>query len=202
MDFNKAENTFFFINSENESMEIVLNYDTEDKFYHTLLTKSFAAVMDLPSDHSLVLTNSKQPNYFHQKIPAFDIKYIDDCFETKDFPDPTKYLIKNTSFSNYTKDDIFDCWIYKTKSWSDLFSISENKSSKSKTPIKSSSNSISQVTSPKDDFDNFMSSKRSKKDSPSKHLNIEPMDKNEKNAIKCKFNEERFDRYSSNSDSS
>lgn len=53
MDFNKAENTFFFINSENESMEIVLNYDTEDKFYHTLLTVSIVIV--IPTGTNAVL---------------------------------------------------------------------------------------------------------------------------------------------------
>lgn len=57
------------------------------------------------------------------------------------------YRIKNTSFSNYTKDDIFDCWLYQNKTWSDLVPISENKNNNWKTSIKSSStNSISQVT--------------------------------------------------------
>lgn len=45
MDFDKAENIFFFINSENESIEIVLNYDTIDKFYYTLLTVSIVIVV-------------------------------------------------------------------------------------------------------------------------------------------------------------
>ncbi|KAF0693819.1 Uncharacterized protein FWK35_00035235, partial [Aphis craccivora] len=37
------------------------------------------------------------------------------------------YRIKSTSPANYTKNDIYDCWLYQNKSWSDLVSIPENK---------------------------------------------------------------------------
>jgi len=53
---------------------------------------SFADVFDIPNDHSMVLAKPGQTNYFHEKIPAFDIRYIEDCFKIKDYPDPTKYL--------------------------------------------------------------------------------------------------------------
>jgi len=53
---------------------------------------SFADVFDIPNDHSMVLTRPGQTNYFHENIPAFDIRYIEDCFKIKDYPDPTKYL--------------------------------------------------------------------------------------------------------------
>lgn len=53
---------------------------------------SFADVLDVPNDHSMVLAKPGKTNYFNLKIPAFDIKYIEDCFKIKDFPDPTKYL--------------------------------------------------------------------------------------------------------------
>jgi len=53
---------------------------------------SFADVLSTPNDHSMVLARPGQTNYYNQKIPAFDIKYIEDIFEIKDYPDPTKYL--------------------------------------------------------------------------------------------------------------
>lgn len=51
-----------------------------------------ADVLDTQNDHAMVLAIPQVTKYFHQKIPAFNIKYIEDCFNTKDFPDPTKYL--------------------------------------------------------------------------------------------------------------
>ncbi|XP_029347867.1 uncharacterized protein LOC100572728 isoform X2 [Acyrthosiphon pisum] len=104
----------------------------------------------------MVLARPGQTTYFHEKIPAFDIKYIEDCFKIKGYPDPTKYLIKNTSSGNYTKNDIFDCWVYQNKSWSDLISIPENKNIICKVAAPwSSANSISQVTSSNEDLDDI-----------------------------------------------
>lgn len=54
------------------------------------------------------------------------------------------YRIKNTSPASYTKNDIFDCWLYQNKSWSDLVSISENKNDNHKI-ISSSTNLISKA---------------------------------------------------------
>lgn len=161
-DFNLAENVFYFHNSELQSLAFVLDWDTKEKFYFNLLSMSFADVFDIPNDHSMVLARPGQTNYFHENIPAFDIKYIEDCFKIKDYPDPTKYLIKNTGSGNYTKDDIFDCWLYQNKSWSDLISIPE----KSK-----STNSISQVTSSNHDIDGNVLSNRLQKASSSKNSN-------------------------------
>lgn len=61
-------------------------------FKFLFLQKSFADVFDFPNDHSMVLARPEKTNYFHQNIPAFDIRYIEDCFKIKDYPDPTKYL--------------------------------------------------------------------------------------------------------------
>lgn len=44
------------------------------------------------NEHAMVLTNPDNSTYFHKKIPAFDIKYIEDIFKHGDYPDPTKYL--------------------------------------------------------------------------------------------------------------
>ncbi|XP_022177569.1 uncharacterized protein LOC111038676 [Myzus persicae] len=164
-DFDLAENIFYFHNPETKSLAFVLNWDTKEKFYLNLLRKSYADVVDTPNDHSMVLTRPEKPNYFHKKIPAFDIKYIEDCFKIKDYPDPTKYLIKNTSLSNYTKDDILDCWLYQNKSWSDLVPIPKNKYDNWITANqRSSSNSISQVTSSNN---NIVPSNHSMKIAPS-----------------------------------
>jgi len=70
----------------------VPDYDTKNKFYFNLLNKSFADVLDTPNDHAMVLAVPGKTKYFHPKIPAFDIKYIVDCFKIKNYPDPTKYL--------------------------------------------------------------------------------------------------------------
>jgi len=40
MDFDLAENVFYFHNGELKSLEFVLDYDTEEKFYWSLLTVS------------------------------------------------------------------------------------------------------------------------------------------------------------------
>lgn len=40
----------------------------------------------------MVLAIPGETTYFHNIIPAFDLKYIEDCFERKDYPDPTKYV--------------------------------------------------------------------------------------------------------------
>lgn len=40
----------------------------------------------------MVLANPDETTYHDAKIPAFDIKYIEDCFTLKHFPDPTKYM--------------------------------------------------------------------------------------------------------------
>ncbi|KAF0710279.1 Myb DNA-bind 2 domain-containing protein [Aphis craccivora] len=106
--------------------------------------KSYANVLNVPNSHSMVLAKPGETSYFHIKIPAFDIKYIEDCFKIKDFPDVTKYLIKSKSPANYTKNDIYDCWLYQNKSWSDLVSIPENKNN-NLTIISSSTNLISQT---------------------------------------------------------
>ncbi|KAE9526713.1 hypothetical protein AGLY_013361 [Aphis glycines] len=156
-DFDLAENVFYFHNADIQSLAFVLDWDTKDKFYSTLLSKSYADILDVPNDHSMVLAKPGKTNYFHLKIPAFDIKYIEDCFKIKDFPDPTKYLIKNTSPASYTKNDIFDCWLYQNKSWSDLVSISENKNDNHKI-ISSSTNLISKAKRSNDDFDDIMMS--------------------------------------------
>ncbi|XP_022161771.1 uncharacterized protein LOC111027666 isoform X3 [Myzus persicae] len=153
-DFNLAKNTFCFHNPKIKKVAFVLNWDTREKFYFNLLSNSFADVIDEPNDHSMVLTRPEKPNYFHPKIPAFDIRYIEDCFKIKDYPDPTQYLIKNTSHSNYTKDDIFDCWLYQKKKWSDLVSLPESKNNICKITIEPSfTDSISQGTSFNDDVD-------------------------------------------------
>lgn len=55
-------------------------------------------VNEKPDEHSLVLSASNNNKYFHQYIPAFDIKYIEDCFKLKDYPDPTKYMYVSISF--------------------------------------------------------------------------------------------------------
>ncbi|XP_025203496.1 telomeric repeat-binding factor 2-interacting protein 1-like [Melanaphis sacchari] len=125
-DFHLDENIFYFHNADLKSLTFVLDSDTKDNFYLNLLTKSLANVLDAPNDHSMVLAVPGKTNYFHPKIPAFDVKYIDNCIKINDFPDPTKYLIKNTSTANYTKDQIFDCWLHQNQSWSDLVSVSEN----------------------------------------------------------------------------
>ncbi|XP_003246243.1 uncharacterized protein LOC100568595 isoform X3 [Acyrthosiphon pisum] len=161
-DFDLAENIFYFHNAKLQSLGFVLDWDTKEKFYVNLLRMSFADVFDIPNDHSMVLARPGQTNYFHKSIPAFDIRYIEDCFKIKDYPDPTKYLIKNTSSGSYTKDDIFDCWFYQTKSWSDLISIPEKSPSK---------NSITQVTSSNDDFGSTVLSNRLQKASSSKNSN-------------------------------
>lgn len=49
-------------------------------------------VVEEPDEHSFVLSVPKNNNYFHRYIPAFDIKFIEDCFVLKDYPDPTNYL--------------------------------------------------------------------------------------------------------------
>lgn len=49
-------------------------------------------VIEKPDEHSMVLSAPDMNNYFHRFIPAFDIKYIEDCFTLKDYPDPTKYM--------------------------------------------------------------------------------------------------------------
>ncbi|XP_060848330.1 uncharacterized protein LOC132927757 isoform X1 [Rhopalosiphum padi] len=126
MDLDLAEDLFYFQNIDQKSLDIVLDSDTKEKFYLNLLTESFANVLDTPNDHSMVFAVPGNTVYFHPKIPAFDIKYIEDCFKFKDFPDPTRYLIKNTSNENYTKDQIFDCWLHQNKSWYDLNSVPEN----------------------------------------------------------------------------
>lgn len=170
-DFDLAENIFYFHNLELKSLSFVLDWDTDERFYFNLLTKSFADVLDIPNDHSMVLAR-RQTNYFHKKIPAFDIRYIEDCFTTKDYPDPTKYLIKKTSPANYTKDDIFDCWLYQNKSWADLVSIPGNKNNNCEIQVKSSSsNSISQITSSNNDYDDFIFSNNSRKATSSKNSN-------------------------------
>jgi len=88
----------------------VPDYDTKNKFYFNLLNKSFADVLDtLIIYHAMVLAVPRKTKYFHQKILEFDIKYVEDCFKIKNYTDPTKYLIKNTSPSIYKKDDILDC---------------------------------------------------------------------------------------------
>ncbi|KAL5245790.1 hypothetical protein ACI65C_013870 [Semiaphis heraclei] len=173
MDCVKPGNIFYSHAVEGKRWQFVLKWDTEEKFYYSLIS-SFADVMDVPSDHSMVLTNPKEPNYFHQQIPAFDIRYIEDWFKNHDYPDPTKYLIKNTSLSNYTKDDIFDCCLYKTKKWSDLVSIPENKNSDSKTPSESSSTyyAIFQATSSISEYDNISSPECSKMSSSNKHTRL------------------------------
>lgn len=156
-DFDLAENVFYFHNAETQSLAFVLDWDTKEKFYSKLLSMSYADVLKVPNDHSMVLAKPGETNYFHIKIPAFDIKYIEDCFKIKDFPDPTKYLIKSTSPANYTKNDIFDCWLYQNKSWSDLVSIPENKNN-NLTIIPSSTNLISQAKRSHDDCDDIMMS--------------------------------------------
>ncbi|XP_025201103.1 uncharacterized protein LOC112598734 [Melanaphis sacchari] len=152
IDFDLAQNVFYFHNAELQSLTFVLDWDTGEKFYSNLLRKSFANILDRPNDHSMILVKPGQTNYFHRKIPAFDIKYIEDCFKFKEYLDPTKYLIKNTCLANYTKDDIFDCWFYQNKSWSDLVSIPENKNNNCKI-ISSSTNPISQVASSRSNAD-------------------------------------------------
>ncbi|KAF0763162.1 Myb DNA-bind 2 domain-containing protein [Aphis craccivora] len=125
------------------------------EFFKLAAQMSYANILKVPNDHSMVLAKPGETSYFHTKIPAFDIKYIEDCFKIKDFPDPTKYLIKSTSPASYTKNDIYDCWLYQNKSWSDLVSISDNKNN-NPTIISSSTNVISQAERSNDDCDDIM----------------------------------------------
>jgi len=170
-DFDRAENVFYFHNAELQSLAFVLDWDTKEKFFLNLLSKSFADVLDKPNNHSMVLAKPGKTNYFHKKIPAFDIKYIEDCFKIKNYPDPTKYLIKNTSPANYTKDDIFDCWLYQNKSWFDLVSIPENKNNNC-TIISSSTNPISKVNRSNADSDDFVLSPTLQKANQSKNTRM------------------------------
>jgi len=76
LNFDLAENTFFFHNLEMEPLIFMLDSDTEDNFYFNLLNRIFAEVVDKPNKNSVVLVKSENTTYFHRHIPAFDIKYI------------------------------------------------------------------------------------------------------------------------------
>lgn len=52
IDFDLAENIFYFHNSELKSLAFVLDWDTEEKFYFNLLSVSIVIV---------VLTNTQAP---------------------------------------------------------------------------------------------------------------------------------------------
>jgi len=137
LNFDLAENIFFFHNLETEPLIFMLDSDIEDNyFYFILLNRFFAEVVDKPNKNSMVLVKSENTTYFHRHIPAFDIKYIEDCFKLKDYPDPTKYIIRNSCPLSYTKDNIFDCWFHKKKTWFDFDLISTQKIDDNQSGIK------------------------------------------------------------------
>ncbi|VVC30222.1 Hypothetical protein CINCED_3A023235 [Cinara cedri] len=72
------------------------------------------------TDHSMVLSEPDTCTFYHPQIPAFNIKYIQDCLEFKDYPDPTKYVIKKSCPVTYTKKEIMDCWFHHNVTWSNL----------------------------------------------------------------------------------
>lgn len=63
----------------------------------------FADVFDEPNEHSMVLVKPRETTYFHEQIPAFDIRYIEDCFRLKDYPNPNQYLyvLHKLYYNNY-----------------------------------------------------------------------------------------------------
>ncbi|XP_025416599.1 uncharacterized protein LOC112687855 isoform X3 [Sipha flava] len=124
--FDLPENMFYFHNTDLHPLTFVLKWDSKDKFFLRLLNRYMGNVINKPDDHSLVLSVPKMNKYFHKFIPAFDIKYIEDCFTLKDYPDPTKYIIHDSCLINYEKNDIFDCWFHRKKSWIDFSPIPKN----------------------------------------------------------------------------